>query len=99
MAGMLTHAEMVAVIKNGGVMQMADGLTIFRIEDLPTPADLAKQSGDPGLVIKTEADIDAEIERLKQQKAILAVPLTPPVVPDVPPVEPVPPVDPKPKAK
>ena len=41
---MLTHDQMKAAIARGGVMQMADGRTIHRVEELPSPADLAIQS-------------------------------------------------------
>lgn len=83
--GKLTRAGMEAVLKEGGSVQLSDGRTVTKTEELPTAAELAK--GDPKAEREVEGELKAQMKALQAQLDELKAkpPVgTPPVVPPSP---------------
>ena len=72
---MLSRPALEAAIRAGGVVQMPNGITIHRVEDLPTEADLAIHEGSDTsqamaerALLEKKAAIDAELSKLQAAK-------------------------------
>lgn len=68
--GKLTRAGMEAAIRDGGSVQLSDGRTITKVDDLPTGAALAKGDATEEARVRAEleaqkAAIDAQLDSLK----------------------------------